>query len=79
MEVTNKYVAVKTNVEAMPSESDFELKVESLKLSVEPGSNDMIVRNLYVSVDPYQLNRMKSDSNSQRYSDFSSGIVPGKV
>ncbi|KAI4379462.1 hypothetical protein MLD38_005757 [Melastoma candidum] len=78
MEVTNRYVVVKTHVEAMPSLSDFELKSESLKLSVEPGSKDVIVRNLYVSIDPYQLNRMKSNSNSQRSGGFAIGIVLGK-
>ncbi|KAK2631671.1 hypothetical protein EUGRSUZ_L02601 [Eucalyptus grandis] len=66
MEVTNKYVTLKTHVEGAPKESDFELKTSLLALSLNPGSGEMIMKNLYVSIDPYQLNRMKRYCSSQR-------------
>ncbi|KAK9269218.1 hypothetical protein L1049_000988 [Liquidambar formosana] len=79
MEVTNKYITINTHIEGAPQESDFELKAAALSLSVEPGSNDVIVKNLYLSIDPYQINRMKSFSSSQKTSDFAVGIIPGQA
>ncbi|KAM7265983.1 hypothetical protein ACFE04_003666 [Oxalis oulophora] len=75
MEVVSKYVTIKDHVNGAAQESDFEFKSVTLSLS---DSNDIIVKNLYVSVDPYQLNRMKSTSSSQTAIDFAVGIVPGK-
>ncbi|CAH9083865.1 unnamed protein product [Cuscuta epithymum] len=76
--VTNQYVAIKNSIDGAPKESDFELKVENVSLSIEPGSKGVVVKNLYVSIDPYQLNRMKSQSSSQRAIDYSASIVPGE-
>ncbi|GKE24870.1 NADP(+)-dependent 2-alkenal reductase-like protein [Tanacetum coccineum] len=79
MEVTNKYIAIKAQVDGAPQESDFEVKTESISLLVKPGSKDIIIKNLYVSIDPYQLNRMKTVSASQKASEYAVGIVPGEV
>ena len=79
MEVTNKYIAIKAQVDGAPQESDFEVKTESISLLVKPGSKDIIIKNLYVSIDPYQLNRMKKISASQKTSEFAVGIVPSEV
>lgn len=79
MEVTNKYVAIKANIDGAPQESDFELKNGSFSLLVKPGSKDVIIKNLYVSIDPYQINRMKIASDSQTTSVFATMIDPGKV
>ncbi|KAK1264925.1 NADP-dependent alkenal double bond reductase P2 [Acorus gramineus] len=65
MGVTNKYVTIKHNIDGAPAESDFELRTADLSLVVVHGSKDVIVKNLYVSIDPYQLNRMKKQSASQ--------------
>ncbi|KAK3436620.1 hypothetical protein EUGRSUZ_C01171 [Eucalyptus grandis] len=78
MEVMNKYWTIKTHIEDAPKEDDFYLKNSTLALSVEPGSKEMIVKNLYVSIDPYQLNRMKSSSSSQKTGGFAVGITPGQ-
>ncbi|KAF2282366.1 hypothetical protein GH714_043828 [Hevea brasiliensis] len=59
--------------------SDFELKSESISLLLDSGSNDVIVKNLFVSIDPYQLNRMKSQSSSQIYSTLAAAINPGEA
>lgn len=70
---------MKNHIEGAPSESNFKLKAESLNLRVEPGSNDVIVKNLYVSIDLYQLNRLKSYSSSQEAVSAAARITPGEV
>lgn len=79
MEVANRYITIKTHIDGEPKESDFELRTLALDISVDPGSNDIIVKNLYVSIDPYQLNRMKSFSSSQKAIGFAAAITPGEV
>ncbi|CAN6681194.1 unnamed protein product [Malus baccata var. baccata] len=79
MEVTNRYITIKSPLDdGEPKESDFELNTSPLALSVSPGSIDVIVKNLYVSIDPYQLNRMKSFSSSQKAIGFATAIAPGE-
>jgi NADPH-dependent curcumin reductase CurA len=68
MEVSSRYITIKTRVQGSAYESDFELKVASLGLSAEPGSDEIILRNLFVSIDPAQINSMKSYSSSQKSS-----------
>jgi NADPH-dependent curcumin reductase CurA len=79
MEVSSRYITIKTHVQGSAYESDFELKVASLGLSAEPGSDEIILRNLFVSIDPAQINRMKSYSSSQKSVKTESGIIPGQV
>ncbi|GMQ07026.1 hypothetical protein CsSME_00051395 [Camellia sinensis var. sinensis] len=78
MEVMNKFITIKRHIEGAPQESDFELKTESISLSVQAGSNDVIVKTIYLSMDPYQLNRMKSYSSSQKAHSSAVGIIPGE-
>ncbi|KAL5224473.1 hypothetical protein ABZP36_011112 [Zizania latifolia] len=73
MEVESRYVAVRHHVEGFPSEEDF--KVKTGRLRWRPESGEVLVRNLYLSMDPYQLNRMKRRSPSHVAVD---GIVPGE-
>ncbi|XP_038696921.1 2-alkenal reductase (NADP(+)-dependent)-like [Tripterygium wilfordii] len=77
MEVINRYITIKNHIDGVPKESDFELKAAPLVLSVKPGSNDIIVKNLYVSIDPYQINRMKCQSSTQKHVDIAGAIIPG--
>lgn len=79
MEVTNKYISIKAQIDGSPEESHFEFKTEPLSLSVKPGSKDIIIKNMYISIDPYQINRMKTFSASQKGSEFSIRIAPGEV
>ncbi|WCJ29655.1 Zinc-binding dehydrogenase family protein [Euphorbia peplus] len=79
MEVKNRYVVCKNHVDGPPKESDFELKSEVISLNLEPGSKNVVVKNLYVSIDPYQLNRMKSESSSQAFSMLAAPINPGEA
>ncbi|XP_044472346.1 2-alkenal reductase (NADP(+)-dependent)-like isoform X2 [Mangifera indica] len=56
MEVSNKYITIKTQIERAPKETDFELKTAAITLSIEPGSNDAIdafgVAKVVVSGNP---------------------------
>ncbi|KAK5829794.1 hypothetical protein PVK06_013587 [Gossypium arboreum] len=79
MDVVNRYITINNHINGAPQDSDFELKASPLSLSLDPASNVVIVKNLYVSIDPYQLNRMKSFSASQKTSDFAVAIVPGEA
>ncbi|GLT26184.1 hypothetical protein SLA2020_012670 [Shorea laevis] len=79
MEVTNRYITIKNNIDGVPQHSDFELKAAAFALSLRPGSEDVIVKNLYMSVDPYQINRMKSYSSTQTTTSFGYAIHPGEA
>ncbi|XP_058074467.1 2-alkenal reductase (NADP(+)-dependent)-like [Magnolia sinica] len=78
MEVENKFVTIKGYVDGPPSESDFEVAFAVRVLKADQGSNDVIVKNICVSVDPYQINRMKNYSSSQTTSSFATRLVPGE-
>ncbi|CAI0542953.1 unnamed protein product [Linum tenue] len=78
--ITNRSIVIKTHINGFPKETDFELKSEALSLNVEPGSGHVIVKNLYLSIDPAQLNRMKSYSTSQSHHSIqaaAAAIAPG--
>ena len=78
-EISNKYVTIKTPIDGAPSEANFEFITSSTSTSIEPGSRRVLVKCLQVSIDPYQLNRMKSDSPSHNSIAVASKLVPGKV
>ncbi|CAI9100151.1 OLC1v1037091C1 [Oldenlandia corymbosa var. corymbosa] len=79
MEVTNRYTVIKHHINGAPEESDFELKPETLTLSIEPGKKEMIVKNLYISMDPFQINRMKDRSSSYEPIKYSGSLIPGEA
>ncbi|KAJ8644548.1 hypothetical protein MRB53_006296 [Persea americana] len=78
MEVENRFITIKEYVQGSPSESDLEVRKGSVVLKVEEGSNDVVVKNIYVSIDPYQINRMKKLSPSQSAINFATRLVPGQ-
>ncbi|OMO50975.1 Alcohol dehydrogenase superfamily, zinc-type [Corchorus capsularis] len=51
--VSNKQVVIKNYVSGFPKESDMEIITGSIKLKVESGSKAILVKNLYLSCDPY--------------------------
>ncbi|CAL5048537.1 unnamed protein product [Urochloa decumbens] len=73
MEVRNRYVATRRHVEGAPTEADFEVIEGTARWS--PDSGEVLVKNLFLSIDPYQLNRMKVTSASHHAVD---GILPGQ-
>ncbi|KAL7085818.1 hypothetical protein ACP275_14G301400 [Erythranthe tilingii] len=65
-EVSNKQIILKEYVTGSPKESDMILKTSSIKLKVpEDNCNDaVLVKNLYLSCDPYMRNRMSKIDGS---------------
>ncbi|KAK6122568.1 hypothetical protein DH2020_043690 [Rehmannia glutinosa] len=56
----NKQVILKNYVNGPPKESDMSLKTSTINLKIPDGCNDaVLVKNLYLSCDPYMLGRMK--------------------
>ncbi|KAK4489089.1 hypothetical protein RD792_004883 [Penstemon davidsonii] len=65
-EVSNKQIILKDYVHGFPKESDLLLKTSStIKLKLPDDSHDaVLVKNLYLSCDPYMRNRMReADGN----------------
>ncbi|MFS7936633.1 putative oxidoreductase [Helianthus anomalus] len=63
MEVTadNKQILLKSYINGSPSEWDMELKLGNhIKLEAPTGSNGVLVKNLYLSCDPYMRGRMQN-------------------
>lgn len=79
MEIGNRFITIKDYVDGSPSEPDLELRRGRVVLKVEEGSKDVAVKNMYVSIDPYQINRMRRLSSSQTTSSFATRLVPGQV
>nr|GEZ26047.1 2-alkenal reductase [Tanacetum cinerariifolium] len=66
--VENKKIILKCYTNGTPLETDMELKAgEVLKLQVPKGSNGVLVKNLYLSCDPYMRGRMQ---------DFHASYIP---
>ncbi|MCL7030632.1 hypothetical protein MKW94_014268 [Papaver nudicaule] len=80
MEVENKYVTLKNQLERNeePKETDFEFKTSTILLA-SSNEDEVIVQNLYVSIDPYQINRMKKQSASYKAINFSLPLSPGQA
>ncbi|XP_049404605.1 2-alkenal reductase (NADP(+)-dependent)-like isoform X3 [Solanum stenotomum] len=56
--MNNKQIILKHYVEGYPKESDMEFKKNNIKLNVPEGSNVVVLKNLYLSCDPYMRSRM---------------------
>ncbi|XP_054785127.1 2-alkenal reductase (NADP(+)-dependent)-like [Prosopis cineraria] len=63
-EVKNKQVVLKEYVSGLPKESDFQLVEGSIALKVPEGSNQILLKNLYLSCDPYQRMMMNETISS---------------
>ncbi|KAK9725275.1 hypothetical protein RND81_05G133300 [Saponaria officinalis] len=59
-EVSNKQVFLKKYVVGFPKESDMEIKVSKIRLKLAENSNEntILLKNLYLSCDPYMRSRM---------------------
>ncbi|NRD80096.1 NADP-dependent oxidoreductase [Bacillus sp. BRMEA1] len=78
-ELTNRVIYFKARPKGMPDESNFEIREENLPVLNE---GDVLIRSLYLSVDPYMRGRM---SDAKSYAEpykvgepFKGGIV-GKI
>lgn len=81
----NKKVILKNYVSGSPKESDMEfVSTETVRLKVPEGSNAILLKNLYLSCDPYMMNLMSKHEEASYIPDFVlgqpiSGLGVGKV
>ncbi|XVF29646.1 hypothetical protein REPUB_Repub15cG0139900 [Reevesia pubescens] len=73
--VRNKQVILKNYVGGgLPKESDMEVRESSIQLKVPEGTqNGILLKNLYLSCDPYMRNRMKNLETSSYAVSFQTG------
>ncbi|XP_010492633.1 PREDICTED: NADP-dependent alkenal double bond reductase P1-like [Camelina sativa] len=60
----NKQVVLKEYVSGFPKESDFDLNTSTVEFKIPGGSNSVLVKNLYLSCDPYMRVRMSKPDPS---------------
>ncbi|KAK6144926.1 hypothetical protein DH2020_021746 [Rehmannia glutinosa] len=73
--VENKQIIFKGYIEGTPKETDMELKLgNKIKLEAPKGSGAFLVKNLYLSCDPYMRGRMRDFHGS-----YLPPFVPGSV
>ncbi|XP_020584610.1 2-alkenal reductase (NADP(+)-dependent)-like [Phalaenopsis equestris] len=74
--VANKKVVLKHYITGFPKESDMEvLTTGTVRLKVAEGSPAVLVKNLYLSCDPYMRKRMSKHEEPSFVSDFTPGEV----
>lgn len=77
--VRNKQVILRDYIEGFPKESDLKVVTapDTVELKVKPGSMAVLVKNLYLSCDPYMGIRMREPNPSTLA--LMDAFVPGKV
>ena len=59
-EISNKQVILNNYVETSVKESDMSLRTSKIQLKIPSGCDGaVLVKNLYLSIDPYIIGRMK--------------------
>ncbi|KAJ9548724.1 hypothetical protein OSB04_021267 [Centaurea solstitialis] len=76
MEQQGKVHPITRDIEGTPQESMFDIKTQTLP-PLE--SDDVIVKCLYISIDPSQISRMKHKSSSHTSAAATSKIMPGML
>ncbi|KAM4113589.1 hypothetical protein ACJW30_04G007100 [Castanea mollissima] len=71
--IRNKQVIFKDYVSGFLKESDMQVINGTLKLKLPEGSNGIVVKNLYLSCDPYMRNRMTRVEGPNLFSSFTPG------
>nr|CAB3459680.1 unnamed protein product [Digitaria exilis] len=69
-EVPNKRVVLKHYVTGFPSADAMEVLTGTASLAVPPGSSAMVVKNLYISCDPYMRDRMTKHERPSYVPEF---------
>lgn len=73
--VRNKRVIFRDYVSGSIHESDMYIATDSAKIKLQPGTNGVLVRNLYLSCDPYMRMRMKNLEGEFVMKPFTPGSV----
>lgn len=71
----NRKVVFRDYVDGYPKESDMEVVTDTVRLEVPHGSMAVIVKNLYLSCDPYMRLRMSRPLESTEFPSFTLGSV----
>ena len=59
--IKHKQVVLAANPKGMVKETDFRVEETETELVVQPGSNDVAVKLLYISLDPYYRELMAEE------------------
>ncbi|KAF4376068.1 hypothetical protein F8388_022589 [Cannabis sativa] len=73
-EVSNKQVLLKNHVLGFVKESDMVITSSTMKLKLPDGSKGVLVKNLYLSCDPYMRPRMNSHNVGSYVEPFKPGL-----
>ncbi|CAF1781902.1 hypothetical protein HID58_088929 [Brassica napus] len=71
---TNRQVILRDYVSGFPKESDFDITTTTVELKLPEGSKSVLVKNLYLSCDPYMRSRMGKPAAS----GIAQAYTPGK-
>ncbi|KAF9610777.1 hypothetical protein IFM89_024633 [Coptis chinensis] len=75
IQIENKQIIFKNYIDGRnPNESDMELKISKVNLKVPKGCGAILVKNLYLSCDPYMRGRMRDYADS-----YIPPFVPGQA
>lgn len=74
-EVRNKQVLLKDYVSGFPKESDMKIVESKITLKLPEGSSDVLLKNLYLSCDPYMRTLMNNPENSLNPRSFTPNSV----
>lgn len=74
-EVRNKQVIFGDYVTGYAKESDLKLTTTTTKLKLPEGSTGLLVKNLYLSCDPYMRGRMSKNGTLSYVETFKPGTV----
>ena len=74
-EVRNKQVILKDYVTGFPKESDMQVINGTMKLKLQEGSHGIVVKNLYLSCDPYMRIRMTRVEGPNVLTSYTPGSV----
>ncbi|KAL5701557.1 hypothetical protein ACHQM5_026881 [Ranunculus cassubicifolius] len=66
--VSNKQVILREYVTGFPKETDMVVQISSILLKVPHGSNAILVKNLYLSCDPFMRERMRKSDDPNFFS-----------
>ena len=73
-EVSNKQVIFKDYISGFPTDADMYITTSTISLKVPEGSKAVLVKNLYLSCDPYMRPRMTYTTDS-----YVDSFKPGSV
>ena len=74
-EVRNKQVILKDYVSGFPKESDMQVINGTMKHKLQEGSHGIVVKNLYLSCDPYMRIRMTRVEGPNVFTSYTPGSV----